>query len=171
MIKTKSDKFIEQEENKKKTEESLETKVIQIDRVARVVAGGRRFKFRATVVVGDKKGHVGIGVGKGNDVNKAINKATYYGKKSMIEVPIYKSTLPYSIKSKYGSAQVLLKPASPGTGLIAGGTVRAVLELAGVQDVLSKILGSANKINNLKATFLALKKIRDLYLKKQNLKK
>lgn len=146
-------------------ESDLAEKVVQIDRVTRVVAGGRRFRFRATVVVGDKKGKVGIGTAKGTEVTLAISKASSVARKGMIEIPLAENTIPYQIKQKYSSAYVFLKPASKGTGIIAGGSVRMVLELAGVKDVLSKILGSPNKINNAQATFLALlnmKKIKNI---------
>jgi small subunit ribosomal protein S5 len=156
-------KNIKEEKTVKKAE--LEEKIIQIDRVARVVAGGRRFRFRAAVVVGDKNGHVGIGIAKGPEVRSAISKATAYAKKDIVEVPHYRQTIPYQIEESFGGAHILLKPASPGTGIIAGGAVRAVLEVAGIHDVLSKILGSANKINNIRATFNALKKLRGLELK------
>lgn len=139
-----------------------DVKVIQIDRVARVVAGGRRFKFRAAVVVGDGKGYLGIGVAKGSDVSDAISKASSVAKKVRITVTLKGSTIPYEIEESLGSSRILLKPASPGTGIIAGGAVRAVLEAAGVRDVLSKIIGSDNKINNIRTTFAALQKISDL---------
>ena len=148
-----------------------DAKIVQIDRVARVVAGGRRFRFRAAVVVGDNNGHVGIGVAKGSEVSVAISKATYYAKKNMIEIVRYGTTVPYQLEESFGGARILLKPASPGTGIIAGGAVRAVLESAGIQDILSKIMGSNNKINNIKATFNALQKISELSLKNKDLMK
>lgn len=147
-------------------EPKLEEKVVEINRITRVVAGGRRFRFRATVVVGDKNGHVGIGVAKASEVTSAISKAATFARKTMIEVPVYRTTIPTEIQVKYGGALVFLKPASPGTGIIAGGAVRAVVELAGIKDILSKILNSTNKVNNVKATFLALKRLKELQVLK-----
>ena len=138
-------------------EKQFEEKVVNIDRVARVVKGGRRFRFRALVVVGDKKGRVGIGVSKGADVTAAVAKAVDVAKKNMFKVRLYKGTFPHESTAKVSGADILLKPASEGTGLIAGGTVRTVLEVAGVKNALSKSLGSANKINIAYATLEALK--------------
>lgn len=146
----------------KREEKEFEEKVVQIDRITRVVAGGRRLRFRATVVVGDKKGRVGVGVAKGLEVVTAIQKAVSKAKKAMVEVPLKGTTVPHEIEIKYCGAKVLLKPATDGTGIIAGGAVRAVLEVAGVQNVLSKMLGSSNKINNVYATFEALKSMRKI---------
>lgn len=144
---------------KEKSEEFKE-KVIQIDRVARVVKGGRRFRFRATVVVGDDKGRVGIGVGKGTEIPIAVEKAKNKALKNIISVSLCGTTIPHEVQASFGGAKILLKPASEGTGVIAGGAVRAVVELAGIKDVLSKILGSSNKINNVKACFLGLKSLK-----------
>jgi small subunit ribosomal protein S5 len=130
--------------------------VIHIDRVSRVVKGGRRFRFRALVVVGDGKKRLGIGVSKGADVQAAIGKAVDVAKKNMITISTYKNTIPHVTQAKHSGANVLLKPASPGTGLIAGGTVRAVLDVTGIQDVLSKSLGSSNKVNVAYSTLEAL---------------
>ncbi len=124
--------------------------------MARVVKGGRRFRFRALVVVGDRKTKVGIGMSKGADVTAAVTKATDVAKKHMISVNLYKGTLPHEVTSKVSGAVILLKPASAGTGLIAGGVVRTILEVAGVSDVLSKSLGSTNKANTAYATIAAL---------------
>src|SRR3989339_1091971 len=122
--------------------------VINIDRVTRVVKGGRRLRFRATVVVGNKKGKVGVGVGKSNEVTGAIQKAVRKGKKNLIDVSIINETIPHDIKLKYKSARIHLMPASKGTGLIAGGAVRKVIELSGIKNILSKAHGSTNKLNN-----------------------
>ena len=134
-----------------------EEKVVQIDRVTYVVAGGKRMRFRVLVVIGNRKGKVGVGVAKAAEIPNAINKAVAQAKKLLIEVPIKDGTISHEIKYKYGPAYILLKPASAGTGIIAGGPVRAVIELSGITDILSKMLGSENKINNVFATYEALK--------------
>lgn len=140
-------------------EKQFDERVVNIDRVARVVKGGRRFRFRALVVVGDKKGKVGIGIAKGADVTTAVAKAVEVAKKSFITVNLYKGTLPHEAEAKVGGARILVKPAAAGTGLIAGGTVRTVLEVAGVSNALSKSLGSSNKINTAYATIAALQSL------------
>ncbi|HVQ44741.1 MAG TPA: 30S ribosomal protein S5 [Candidatus Saccharimonadia bacterium] len=138
----------------------FEEKVIAIDRVARVVKGGRRFRFRATVVVGDGKGRVGVGVGKGSEVMTSIAKAVARAKSQMITVPLKDRTIPHEIQVRFAGAIVLLKPASAGTGVIAGGAVRNVVEVAGIRDLLTKSLGSSNKVNNAYATALALSRLK-----------
>ncbi len=140
-------------------EPQFDERVIHVNRVARVVKGGRRFRFQALVVVGDHKGGVGAGVSKGVDVATAINKATDVAKKSMIHLRLYKGTLPHDVQARVGGANVLILPAAPGTGVIAGGSVRAILEVAGVENALSKSLGSANRLNTAYATLAALNQL------------
>jgi small subunit ribosomal protein S5 len=141
--------------------DGLQERVVSIDRVAKVVKGGRRFGFRVLVVVGDGAGRVGVGVGKSRDVPSAIRKAVERGKSGMVQVPLFGRTIPHDITVRYGAAKVMLKPASPGTGVIAGGGVRAVVEAAGVHDVLSKSMGSENSFNVVMATFKALQELTD----------
>jgi len=141
-------------------EELLQERVVHIDRVAKVVKGGRRFGFRALVVVGDGQGSVGVGVGKARDVPAAIRKGVERAKKDMVKIALSGTTIPHRVVSKFGGAQVLLKPASPGTGVIAGSGVRAVLEAAGVRDILSKSLGSSNKLNVVIATMRGLRRLK-----------
>lgn len=140
-------------------EKQFDERVINVDRVARVVKGGRRFRFRALVVVGDKKGRIGLGIAKGADVTTAVTKAVDVAKKHMVEVVTYKGSIPHEVQAKVGGSNILIKPASAGTGLIAGGVVRTVLEVAGISNALSKSLGSTNKVNTAYATLDALKQL------------
>ena len=142
------------------TELALNDKLVYINRVTKVMMGGKRLKFSALVVTGDGNGHVGIGTGKANEVPAAISKASAVARKNLIKVPLVGTTIPYKILVKFGAAKVLLKPAAPGTGIIAGGSIRAVVEAAGIKDILTKSLGSANKVNVAKATMLALRQLK-----------
>lgn len=143
------------------SELALNEKMIHINRVAKVMKGGKRLRFSVLVVAGDGNGHVGIGMDKAAEVPEAIRKAGAMARKNIIRVPLAGTTIPYEIKSKFGASEVLLKPAAPGTGIIAGGSIRAVLEAAGVRDILTKSLGSSNRINVAKATILALSQLKE----------
>lgn len=140
----------------------FEQKLVDLARVTRVVAGGRRFRFRAAVVIGNRKGKVGIGVAKGADVTIAVEKAVAQAKKGLFQIILAQNTITHPVRCKYKSAEVLLKPARPGTGIIAGGAVRAVVELGGIRDIVSKMLGSKSKINNMHATLKALSSLESL---------
>lgn len=144
----------------KPAETELKDKLVNLNRVAKVTKGGRTFSFAAIVVVGDGEGTVGHGLGKARDVSEAISKATDDAKKNLIKVPIHNGTIPHEQNGKYGAGRVLIKPASDGTGVIAGGAMRAVLEIAGVHNVLAKSMGSSNPHNVVKATIDALTKLR-----------
>jgi len=143
------------------TELTLNDKLIYINRVTKVVKGGKRLSFSALVVTGDGNGHVGIGMGKANTVPEAISKASATAKKGLIKIPLLGTTIPQEVRVKFGAANVLLKPAAPGTGIIAGGSIRAVAEAAGIKDILTKSLGSPNRINTAKATMLALSQLKE----------
>lgn len=148
-------KFVPRSEPKE-----FEEKIVRINRVSKKTKGGNKINFSVLMVVGDRKGRVGVGLGKAADVSSAVKKASSYAQKHLMTVPLNKSTIPHEIKVKFGAAIVLLKPAPPGTGVIAGGSVRAVVEAAGIKDIVSKILGSSNKATNVYATFKALGKLK-----------
>ncbi len=144
-------------------EEEFEQRLVDLARVTRVVAGGKRLSFRACVIIGNRNGKVGYGVAKGNDVAIAMEKAVRQAKKNIIEAPIVDETIPHPIKQKFKAAEIILRPAKKGRGIKAGGVVRVILELAGIKNATGKILGSRNKINNVKATFKALEKLKKFY--------
>lgn len=143
----------------------FEEKVVQVHRVSKKTKGGNRMGFSVVVVIGDKKGRVGVGLGKAGDVQSSIQKGVSYAKKHLITVPMVDATIPHEILVKLGAARVMLKPASPGTGVIAGGAVRAVVEAAGIKDILSKVLGTSNQASNVYATLEALKQLRAIPVK------
>ena len=147
----------------KKTDSDIKEKLVSINRITKVVKGGRRFGFAALVVVGNQKGSVGIGQGKAGEVMSAINKAKEEAKQNIIKIPLINGTIPHKIISRYGSSQVMLKPAAPGTGIIAGAAVRAVVEQVGIQNILTKRFGSNNQMNVTKATIKALTELQDAF--------
>ncbi len=147
--------------DKTKKDKEFKSEVLDIGRIERMTAGGRRLRFRALVVLGDQKGKVGVGLNKGSDVSEAIEKATKTAKKNMITIPLKEGTIPHEVEGKYGAARVLLRPQKKGRGLVAGGTVRAICTMAGVENISSKLLGKTrNKINNSRATMRALGNIK-----------
>ena len=154
-----------------KEKEEFEQRIIDIARVTRVMAGGKRMRFRACVAIGDKKGRVAVGLAKGKDVTIAVTKAVSKAKKNIVMVPIVNNTIPHEIYQKFGAAKVLFKPARKGRGIIAGGAVRIVLELSGIKDVTSKILGTNNKVNNVKCAIEALGNLKKAEAKKKDEKK
>jgi len=141
---------------KPRAEKEFDERVVEIARVSRVVKGGRRIRFRALVVIGDRKGRVGMGVARANEVADAVKKAVSQAKKKLIDVPVVDGTIPYEVIAKHDAARIVLKPAAPGTSIVAGGAVRTVVELAGITDILAKILGTRNKVNNVNAVMKAL---------------
>ena len=142
--------------------DDLSEKVIQVNRVSKKVSGGNKIGFSVLMVVGDKKGKVGVGLGKAADVSSAVKKANAYARKHMISVPMVKTTIPHEVRMKMGAARILIKPAPAGTGIRAGGAVRAVVEAAGIRDIVSKIMGTDNKASNVYATFKALQLLRKI---------
>lgn len=153
----------------KREKPEYDQKLLDLARVTRVVKGGRRFRFRATLVIGNRKGKVGVGVGKGADVSDAIRKAFDDAKKSMITVPMRKNTIPHEVVYKVGSARIILKPAGPGKGVIAGGAIRSVVDLAGVKDITAKSLGTSNKLNVARATVAAFMSLNNVKTRKSRI--
>ena len=138
----------------------FDQKVVEVTRVTRVVAGGKRMRFRALVVIGDHKGKVGMGLKKGLDVAESVNKAINQAKKNMIKLPLVNETIPHEVNIKYKASKIMMRPARTGTGVIAGGAIRSVMDLAGVKNVVSKMMGSSNKVNNIKAVFKAFESMK-----------
>ncbi|MBD3247950.1 30S ribosomal protein S5 [Candidatus Falkowbacteria bacterium] len=150
--------------------DEFDQRILDIARVTRVMAGGKRMRFRACVAVGDKKGKIGVGVGKGADVTIAVNKAVNRAKKDLVDVPLIKDTIPHEIFNKFSAAKIVFKPAKSGRGVIAGGVVRVILELAGIKNITSKILGTNNKLSNAKCTLDALRKLKKVEVRKADKK-
>lgn len=146
----------QQQQSRQPEKREYDHKLLDIARVARVMAGGRRFSFRATVVIGDRKGKVGVGIGKGADTAIAIDKAINAAKKKMVQIDVSSGTIPVDATAKFGSAQIILKPAKEGKGIVAGGAVRTVVDFAGIKNITAKMLGGKNKLNNAQATVKAL---------------
>lgn len=162
-----------QKENSPKIEKprsEFEERVLQVDRVSRTVKGGKRMRFRALVIIGNRNGKIAMGVGKAAEVVDAVNKATTYAKKHILEIPIVNETIPYPIDIRQGAAHLILKPAKPGTSIIAGGTIRVIMNLAGIKNLVAKILGTANKINNAQTTMLALETLAKQWKEKDAVK-
>lgn len=149
----------ERKPREEKPKSEYEEKVLQVDRVSRTVKGGKRMRFRALVIIGNRAGKIGMGVGKAGEVVDAVAKATTYAKKHILEIPIVEESIPFPIDIRQGAAHIILKPAKAGTSVIAGGTIRVIMNLAGIKNLVAKILGTANKINNAQTTFLALEKL------------
>lgn len=158
------------QEKNAKPDSGFEEKVIQVDRVSRTVKGGKRMRFRALVAIGNRNGRVGIGIGKAQDVLGAVKKAVNNAKKDLVDVPIKNGTIQHDLNIEYGSAKIILRPARPGTSIIAGSSVRVILELSGIKNILSKILGSNNKINNAKATIIGLKSLKNFDFENSDVK-
>ncbi|MFH1030900.1 MAG: 30S ribosomal protein S5 [bacterium] len=152
--------------DKSEKRDEFDQKIVDLARVTRVMAGGKRMKFRACIVIGDHKGKVGFGIAKGEDVSIAINKATNKARKKIIKIKTKNDTIPFEIRKKFKAAKIMIKPAPKGTGIKAGGAVRIILELSGIQNVVGKILGTNNKINNVQATMLALSTLTDFHEQK-----
>jgi small subunit ribosomal protein S5 len=158
--KAATSKDLQEKRSEVREEKEFESKTVELSRVTRVTKGGKRMRFRSLILIGDKKGRIGYGVAKGADVAISISKSTRKAKKNLMAIPLLNETIPYEVDAKFGAAKVLIKPAPRGAGIKAGGALRLVLELAGVPNAVGKLLGSKNKINNIKATFEALKKLR-----------
>lgn len=155
-------KFDKRKKPRREAKDEFEQRILDVARVTRVMAGGKRMSFRVCVVIGDKKGSVAVAMAKGADVTVAVNKAVNKAKKNLIKVPIVKETIPHEVRQKFGAAKLLFKPASKGKGVIAGGIVRPILDLAGVKNATSKILGTNNKINNAQCAILALSNLKKI---------
>ena len=153
-----------------RAEKEFEEKVIRVSRVSKKTKGGNKVGFSVLVVIGDRKGRVGVGLGKAPDVRSSIRKGVVYAKKHLLQVPMKGTTIPHEVYIKLGAAKIIIKPAAPGTGIIAGGAVRAVVEAAGIKDILSKVLGTSNKASNVYAALEALKKLRQVQEKKVEVK-